>query len=69
MTRILFFIFFYLVLIYNLTYFILYINLLSFGYTITDYLLFLFSKPYPYMVIISLLICSLLIYRKKETKK
>ncbi len=33
----------YILLVYGITYIIVYINLFSFGYTIKDYLLFLFS--------------------------
>ena len=50
MIKILLLIIGYILMVYGITYIILYINLFSFGYTIKEYLDFLFTRPEGYIL-------------------
>lgn len=43
-------------LVYGITYLIIYINLFSFGYTIKEYLIFLFTKVEGYLLPLGILL-------------
>ena len=46
----------YIMMVYGITYIIIYINLFSFGYTIKEYLIFLFTTLEGYLLPIGMLI-------------
>ena len=46
----------YIMMVYGITYIIVYINLFSFGYTIKEYLIFLFTTLEGYLLPIGMLI-------------
>lgn len=56
-------------MVYGITYTIIYINLFSFGYTIKEYLIFLFSTLEGYLLPIGILLEIIgLNIRKDKTK-
>lgn len=67
MLRVFFFFVGFWFLIIGFTYLILYLNLLTFGYHLSDYIRFVFSKYQTFLFFVGLLMIIMTIYvRKKE---
>lgn len=49
----------------GLTYIIIYINLFTFGYTIKEYIIFIFKQPESYLFFIGLIIETILVFTWK----
>lgn len=59
----------YIMMVYGITYLIIYINLFSFGYTIKEYLIFLFTRLEGYLLPTGILLEIIgLNIRKEKTK-
>lgn len=59
----------YIMMVYGITYLIIYINLFSFGYTIKEYLIFLFTRLEGYLLPMGILLEIIgLNIRKEKTK-
>lgn len=56
MTKIIILVLGYILMVYGITYIIMYINLFSFGYTIKEYLIFLFTRIEGYLLPIGIII-------------
>ncbi len=63
-TRIILFLIGFVFMIIGFSYFIVYINLLSFGYNIIEYLNYCFTRYECWLLIIGLFIISIIILRK-----
>ena len=50
MTKILLLVISFILMVYGITYIIMYINLLAFGYTIKEYMIFLFGRIEGYLL-------------------
>lgn len=59
----------YIMLVYGITYFIIYINLFSFGYTIKEYLIFLFTRVEGYLLPLGILLEIIGLNIRKERQK
>ena len=60
----------YIMMVYGITYLIIYINLFSFGYTIKEYLIFLFTRLEGYLLPMGILLEIIgLNIRKEKTKE
>ena len=59
----------YILMVYGITYIILYINLFSFGYTIKEYLAFLLTKPEGYLLPIGMFIEIIGLNIRKDKRK
>jgi len=57
------------IMVINLSYIIIYINLLTFGYTIKEYMIFILQRYEFYLFIIGFVTELLCIYCWKENKK
>lgn len=67
MLRVFFFFVGFSLLVIGFTYFILYLNLFTFGYSLLDYINFIFGKYQTYLYFIGLIIVfSTIFIRKKE---
>jgi len=62
--RIFLYILSFVLMVIGLTFILIYINLFSFGYTILEYLEFIFTNIECLIFFIGLIICILLIWRK-----
>lgn len=58
-----------LFMIIGLTYMIIYINLFTFGYTIKEYLSFIFKQPECWLYVIGLLTEIIIVYTWKGKRK
>ena len=59
----------YIMMVYGITYLIIYINLFSFGYSIKEYLIFLFTRLEGYLLPTGILLEIIgLNIRKEKTK-
>lgn len=56
-------------MVYGITYIIMYINLFSFGYTIKEYLIFLFTRIEGYLLPIGIIIELIALNIRKEKHK
>ena len=68
MLRVFFFLFGFGLMVVGFTYVILYLNLISIGYNIFEYVNFIFSRIECYFVIIGLVILILSMFIKGEKK-
>ena len=59
----------YILLVNGITYLILYINLFSFGYTIKEYIIFLFTRLEGYLIPIGILLEIIGLNIRKEKIK
>lgn len=67
--KILFLLFGYILMVYGLIYIIIYINLFSFGYTIKEYLIFLFTRGEGYILPLGILLVTIGLNIRKERLK
>ena len=65
MTRILIMLIAFIMMVYGLTYIIIYINLFTFGYTIKEYIIFILGQKECWLYIIGLLMQIILLYTWK----
>lgn len=59
----------YILMVYGLIYIIIYINLFSFGYTIKEYLIFLFTRGEGYLLPLGILFVIIGLNIRKERLK
>ena len=59
----------YISMVYGITYIIMYINLFSFGYTIKEYLIFLFTRLEGYLLPLGIIIELIALNIRKEKHK
>lgn len=59
----------YILMTYGLTYIIIYINLFSFGYTIKEYLIFLYTTTEGYLLPIGILLELIGLNIRKDKRK
>lgn len=68
-TKILLIVIGYIMMVYGITYTIIYINLFSFGYTIKEYLMFLFSTLEGYLLPLGMLLVIIGLNIRKDKIK
>ncbi len=65
-TRIVFFLIGFIFMIIGFSYFIIYINLLSFGYTISEYLSYCITRYECWLLLIGIIIILIIMLRKEK---
>ena len=68
-TRIIIMLLAFISMIIGFSYILIYINLLTFGYTIKEYLLFIVQRAECYLFVIGLVTEIICLYHRKEQKK
>lgn len=66
MARIFFFLLGFGIMTIGFSYIIMYLNLLSIGYKISDYVNFIFMRPECYFVILGFIIINLSLYKRSR---
>jgi len=67
--RVLVMFFGYILMVLGITYILIYMNLFTFGYTIKEYLLFLFTRYECYFLLVGFMIEVICLVYRKDAKK